>query len=220
MLYDKALDDGPMVVDVPPCLTIVTNSCEDKNDKISVCDDNLIHESPILFLSSPIYTIEEKYALCKKYMHGLKLSYWNPTCNHDVNDDINSCNYFERGKHVNECHDNFNDPLYVSKVSKLYALNGYIVKFASSDCNYYERGGDKCHLYVINNYKLHLSTENMQWNSSIFCDLFIYKMPMHRKKLNFVVICSMFCVALCHVLVWLLLLLMWAHLGILVFGDE
>lgn len=63
MEYARDLDDGPMVVDIPPCLTIITNSCEDKNYKIDVFDDTLIYESPISFLSFPIYITEEKYAL-------------------------------------------------------------------------------------------------------------------------------------------------------------
>jgi hypothetical protein len=89
-----------------------------------VCDDALTHESPTLFLNSPNHTIEDKYSYIEKYLHGLQFSYAyeNPCCNHDANDDINSCNYFERGKDVNECHDNFNGPLYVSKPSKSHTL--------------------------------------------------------------------------------------------------
>ena len=67
MLYDNALDDGPMLVDDLACLTIATNSWEDKNDKLAVCDGALIHESPILFLNSHHHTIEEKYAYVEKY---------------------------------------------------------------------------------------------------------------------------------------------------------
>ena len=89
-----------------------------------------------------------------RYMHGLQLSYENSSCNHDNNAYVNFCNYFEIGKHVNKCHDNYNDPLYVTDFSKLHTLNGYIVKFASSTCNYYERGGDECSLCVTNNFKL------------------------------------------------------------------
>jgi hypothetical protein len=33
--------------------------CEDENDKLAVCDDALIDESPISFLKSLIYTMEE-----------------------------------------------------------------------------------------------------------------------------------------------------------------
>ena len=70
------------------------------------------------------------------------------------------------------------------KFSKLHSSSGYIVKIASSACNYYERGGDKCPLYVTNNYKLHSCTDNMHWNMSLCCDLFNYKVSMHRKKVR------------------------------------
>jgi hypothetical protein len=51
ILYDTALDDGPMLNDNPPCLH------EDKNDALVIHDDALIHESTILLLQSPNYTI-------------------------------------------------------------------------------------------------------------------------------------------------------------------
>jgi hypothetical protein len=66
MLYDTALDDGPMHIDNPPCLH------EDRNDILVIYDDALIHESPILFLKSPIYTIEEKYSYVEKYLQLMK----------------------------------------------------------------------------------------------------------------------------------------------------
>jgi hypothetical protein len=69
ILYDNASDDGPILIDNSPCIL------EDKNDELAGCDDALIHESPILFLKSPIYTIEEKYAYVEKYLCGLQLSY-------------------------------------------------------------------------------------------------------------------------------------------------
>ena len=152
MIYDNALDDDPILFDNPPCSEIVNSSWEDKINKLVGCDDTLTHESPISFLKSPIYTIEEKYALCKEYMHGLKSSYENSTCRHDVNDYNYSCNYFERGNHANDCHDNFNEPLYSPKFTKLLQSSNYIANFAFNTCNYYERGIDKCPLYVLNNY--------------------------------------------------------------------
>ena len=60
MLYDNALDDGPTLIDKPPCL-VVTKLCEDKNDILAVCDGTLTHESPTLFLNSPSYTMETQY---------------------------------------------------------------------------------------------------------------------------------------------------------------
>jgi hypothetical protein len=81
MLCDNALDDGPILIDNSPCIN------EDKNDELAGCDDALIHESPILFLKSHIYTIEEKYAYVEKYLCGLQLFYEKPYCSHDTIDD-------------------------------------------------------------------------------------------------------------------------------------
>jgi hypothetical protein len=72
VLYDNALDDGPILIDNSPCIH------ENKNDDLAGCDDTLIHESPILFLKSHIYTIEEKYAYVEKYLWSLQLSYEKP----------------------------------------------------------------------------------------------------------------------------------------------
>jgi hypothetical protein len=60
MLYDTTLDDGPMLIDNTPCLH------EDRNDILVIHDDALIHESPILFLKSPIYTTKDKYTYVEK----------------------------------------------------------------------------------------------------------------------------------------------------------
>jgi hypothetical protein len=191
MLYDNALDDGPMLIDKPPCL-VVTKLCEDKNDILAVCDVTLTHESPTLFLNSPNYTIEEKFAYVEKYLCGLQLSLVpNLCCNHDIKLDIDLNNYFERGKHANEFHNKFNNPLYVPKLSKLNDSCGYMVEFISTTCNYYERGGDKNPLYA-NNYMLQVNIVNMHWETSIYGDSFIYKMPMHRKKVR--LRCYYFCV--------------------------
>ena len=50
MLYDIALDHGPMLIDNPPCL-VVTTLCEDKNDILAAYDNTLTHESPTLSLN-------------------------------------------------------------------------------------------------------------------------------------------------------------------------
>jgi hypothetical protein len=47
MLYDNALDDGPTILDDPPCLEIAATTYEDKNDTLDASDDTLIHESSI-----------------------------------------------------------------------------------------------------------------------------------------------------------------------------
>jgi hypothetical protein len=97
IFYDSTLDDGPILLEDPPCLELVTNLWEDKDDMLAVCDNTLTHESPTLFLNSPIYTIE-KFLYAEKYLCGLKLSCTNnhSTHNHHVYDV--SCNYFERGR--------------------------------------------------------------------------------------------------------------------------
>jgi hypothetical protein len=69
MLYDTALDDGATIIDNPPCLH------EDKNDILVIHDDALIHESPILFLKSPTYSINKKYTYVEKYLCSLQISY-------------------------------------------------------------------------------------------------------------------------------------------------
>jgi hypothetical protein len=56
MIYDNDLDDGPMLIDNPPCLEVVTKLCQDKDDILVVCSGTLTHESPTLFLNSPNYT--------------------------------------------------------------------------------------------------------------------------------------------------------------------
>ena len=71
------------------------------------------HDSPIMFLNSPIYTISEKFALIKDYIDGLR-----STIAHDDFDKYNmhvlaapTCNYYERGT--------ISPPLYVSHMMKL-----------------------------------------------------------------------------------------------------
>jgi hypothetical protein len=99
MLYDNALDDGPMLIDNPPCLEVVIKLCEDKDDILAVCSGTLTHESPTLFLNSPNYTLEEKFAYVEKYLCGLQLPcVENPHCHHNLNNENNTINYFEIGK--------------------------------------------------------------------------------------------------------------------------
>jgi len=73
----------------------------------------LTHDSPIIFLNSPNYTISEKFALIKDYIDGLPF-----TITHDDFDRYNmhvlaapTCNYYERGT--------TSPPLYVSNTIKL-----------------------------------------------------------------------------------------------------
>jgi hypothetical protein len=123
MLHDTTLDDGPMLIDNPQCLH------EDRNAILVIHDDALIHESPILFLKYPTYTVEEKYAYVEKYLCGLQLSYEKSYCNHDAMIKNDICNYFERGKYANEFLNESNDPLYVPKIPKLHDSNIHTIEF-------------------------------------------------------------------------------------------
>ena len=74
------------------------------------------HDSPIIFLNSPNYTILEKFALIKDYIDGLTL-----TIAHDDFDEYNmhvlfapTCNYYERGTTP--------PPLYVSNTIELQEI--------------------------------------------------------------------------------------------------
>jgi hypothetical protein len=106
-------------------------------------------------LKSSIYTIEEKYAYVEKYLCGLQLSYAKSYWNRDAMIKNNIGNYFERGKHANECLNKLNDPLYVPKISKLHDTNIHTINFFSSNCNYYKRGCVE--------YPLYDHTNDMQW---------------------------------------------------------
>ena len=99
MFYDSTLDDGPISLDNPPCL-VVTTLCADKNDILAACDIILTHESPTLFLNSPIHTMEKKLLYAEKYLCGLKLSYTKNHFTHNHHVYGAYCNYFERGKHT------------------------------------------------------------------------------------------------------------------------
>jgi hypothetical protein len=135
-------------------------------------------------LKSPTYTIEEKYAYVEKYLCGLQIFYKKSYCNHDamIKNDIG--NYFERGKHATECLNKSNDPLYVTKISKLLYSNVHAIKFSFSNYNYYERGG-----VTSSNEMMCSHTNDMQWYASTFCYLVIYKMPMHRNKVRLCCYC-------------------------------
>ena len=67
-----------------------------KNEIVAIAPT---HDSPIIFLNSPNYTISEKFALIKDYIDGLR-----STIAHDDFDKYNmhvlvapTCNYYERG---------------------------------------------------------------------------------------------------------------------------
>ena len=132
-------------------------------------------------MSSPNHTIEEKLAYVKRYLCCLQLSLdLNICCSHNIEIDTNLSNYFERGKSASEYHNEFNDSHYVPLLSKLHDPSGYIVKFASSNINYYERGGDKCPPYDCNNYNSNSHTSNMQGCDTNCYNSIIYTWVFYR----------------------------------------
>ena len=81
--------------------------------KNEIVDIAATHDSPIILLNSPNYTISKKFALIKDYIDGLPF-----TVAHDDFDRYNmhvlaapTCNYYERGT--------ISPPLYVSNMIKL-----------------------------------------------------------------------------------------------------
>src|SRR3990170_2077094 len=81
-----------------------------KNEIVAIAPT---HDSPIIFLNSPNYTISEKFALIKEYIDGLPF-----TVAQDDFDEHNmhvladpTCNYYGRGT--------ISPPLYVSNTKKL-----------------------------------------------------------------------------------------------------
>ena len=106
-----------------------------------------------------------------------------------------------------------NSPNYV--ISEKFALikyyiNGLPFTFARDDfdeynmqvlaaptCNYYERGTTSPPLYVSNRKKLQETTYAMYWPFLVVHELFLYDMPMHRKRVRlrhcliYVALCSL-----------------------------
>jgi hypothetical protein len=114
------------------------------------------HDSPIIFLNSPNYTISEKFALIKDYIDGLPF-----TVAHGDFDEYNM--------HV----------------------------LAAPTCNYYERGTISPPLYVSNTIELQETAYAMHWPLLDVLELFLYDMPMHRKRVRlrhcliYVALCSL-----------------------------
>jgi hypothetical protein len=124
--------------------------CEDENDMLAISDDTLIHDSPIVFLNSPNHTIEEKYAYVENYLYGLQLSYVC-VCNHDAMIEKGTSNFFERGKHVLDYHDNFSDPLCMLNYPMFLAIS------------------DDMHWHVFNCYVLMIYKMTMHMKKVILC---------------------------------------------------
>ena len=83
----------------------------------------------------------------------------------------------------NALHD---DPLCSLDDKSLYgdSIQNYVVMFNFNACNYYERGRDKNTLYVSMLFKMQAIDYYMHWLPQVCCYLFIYKTPMHRKRVR------------------------------------
>ena len=102
------------------------------------------HDSPIIFLNSPEYTISEKFVLIKDYIDGLPFT-------------VARDNFDKYNMHV----------------------------LAAPTCNYYERGTTSPPLYVSNTIELQETAYAMYWPLLDVHELFLYDMPMHRKRVRF-----------------------------------
>ena len=80
----------------------------------------------------------------------------------------------------------FDDPLCSLDDKSLCgdSIQNYVVMFNFNACNYYERGRDKNTLYVSMLFKMQAIDYYMHWLPQICCYLFIYKIPMHRKRVR------------------------------------
>ena len=80
----------------------------------------------------------------------------------------------------------FDDPLCPLDDKSLCgdSIQNYVVMFNFNACNYYERGRDKNPLYVSMLFKMQAIDYYMHWLPRICCYLFIYKIPMHRKRVR------------------------------------
>jgi hypothetical protein len=69
----------------------------------------------------------------------------------------------------------------------LYVVNLFKnneIKFTFDACNYYERARDKSPLYFSMSFKMQATDHYMHYLPLSCCYLFIYEMPMHRKRLS------------------------------------
>jgi hypothetical protein len=64
------------------------------------------------------------------------------------------------------------------------SIHNYDVEFTFDACKYFERGRDKSPLYVSLLFKMQDTDHYMHWLPQSFSYLFIYKMPMHRKRVR------------------------------------
>ena len=64
------------------------------------------------------------------------------------------------------------------------SIHNYVIESTFDAYKYYERGRDKSPLYVSMLFKMQDTGHYMHWLPLSCCYLFIYKMPMHRKRVK------------------------------------
>jgi len=91
-------------------------------------------------------------------------------------------NIWEDESDINE----LDDPLCSLDDNSLWgdSSENYTVVFSSNACKYYKRGRDKSPLYVSTLFKMQATDHYMYWLLQSCCYLFMYKMPMHRKRVR------------------------------------
>ena len=144
-VYDKALDDGPMLLD----------NINHATNESGIGEFLTLSMSPILFGNDQ--------SSCYKMVKSGVESFNSTICELDKN--------------------------YVLVDHEKHALcDGYIVDFIHDATeNYYERGKYGCRIFHGTKtplYMLQVTTFNMHGEISIYCDSFLYKMPMHRKRVR------------------------------------
>jgi hypothetical protein len=63
-------------------------------------------------------------------------------------------------------------------------IHNYDVEFTFDVCKYFEKERDKSPLYASMLFKMQATDHYMHWLPQSCCYLFIYKMPMHRKRVR------------------------------------
>ena len=64
------------------------------------------------------------------------------------------------------------------------SIKNYAGEFTINACKYNERGKNKSPPYASTLFKTQSSDYDMHWLPKRCCYLFIYKMPMHRKRVS------------------------------------
>ena len=107
---------------------------------------------------------------------------WTPLLIHDTLCDISFSNLWEDHDDVKEIDDTICSLDDLSLCGD--SIDNYTVESTFDACKYYERWRDKSPLYVSMLFKMKATGYYMHWLPFSCFYLFIYKMPMHRKRVR------------------------------------